>query len=96
MAIDYYIQFEPRRAQHFQRKMTKLLADPATLTIIENRSPNKIGLAKYAHVASKSKITEEVSKFRNCSNEYVRNIMEQSDKALKRTQNLKIKDLNKQ
>jgi len=34
MGIDYYVQFEPRKAQHFQRKMTKLLSDPATLTLI--------------------------------------------------------------
>jgi hypothetical protein len=34
IGIDYYIQYEPRKAQHFQKKMTKLLADPATLNLI--------------------------------------------------------------
>jgi len=96
IAIDYYIQFEPRRAQHFQKKMTKLLADPATLSIIENRSPGKIGHAKYAHVASKSKISEEVCRFKNCSNEYIKSILEQSEKAIKRTEKLRTKNLDKQ
>jgi hypothetical protein len=47
-------------------------------------------------LASRSKINDEVSKFKNCSNEYVKNIMEQSEKAIKKSENLRIKDLNKQ
>jgi len=37
IAIDYYIQFDPKKAQHFQRKMIRLLADPDTLTLIQSK-----------------------------------------------------------
>jgi hypothetical protein len=95
MGIDYYVQFEPRKAQHFQRKMTKLLSDPATLTLIENRDPNIIYPSNH-QLTSKCKIKEEVSKFKNCSGEYVRNFIEHSDKAMQKHINLKNRDLNKQ
>jgi hypothetical protein len=78
MGIDYFIQYEPHKAQHFQRKMTKLLANPATLNLIECRSPNKTSQAKPPQFATRSKIKAEMSKFKNCSSEYIKNIIEQS------------------
>lgn len=58
--------------------MTKLLADPATLTLIEARSPAKRNQVKSSFLAMRSKINHEVARFTNCSSEYVKNIMEQS------------------
>lgn len=74
--------------------MTKLLADPATLNLIESKS--KISHIRSPQLATKSKISSEVARFKNCSSEYVRNIMEQSDKAIKKHEIIRNKDLNKQ
>jgi hypothetical protein len=79
--------------------MTKLLADPATLTLIELKSPSKFQPAaeiRSPRLATRSKISNEISRFNNCSNEYVRNIIEQSEKVSTKTGKLLDKDLNKQ
>jgi len=34
IAIDHYVSRDAKKAIHFQRKMTRLLADPDTLTLI--------------------------------------------------------------
>lgn len=46
MAIEYYINHDPRKMLHFQRKLTSLLTHPNTLQAIENRTPQKEALTK--------------------------------------------------
>lgn len=36
LAIEYYVHEQPKKANHFQRKLTSLLSNPQTLTVIEN------------------------------------------------------------
>jgi hypothetical protein len=84
IAIDHYVQFEPKKAQHFQRKMTRLLADPDTLSLITCLEPEKMTILRSPRLATKSKIRDEVDKFNNCSMEYIKNIIEQSEKALQK------------
>jgi hypothetical protein len=45
---------------------------------------------------SKSKINEEMKKFTNCSQQHVKNILERSEKAIKKKEDLHAIDLNKQ
>ena len=35
IAIEYYINEDPRKANHFQKKLTSLLTNPYTLNLIE-------------------------------------------------------------
>ena len=58
--------------------MTKLLADPNTLSLIESEEPEKMTLLRSPRLATRSKIKEEVNKFNSCSGEYIKNIIEQS------------------
>lgn len=39
-AIEYYIHEDPKKIQHFQRKLTSLLSNPQTLQVIENKKNN--------------------------------------------------------
>jgi hypothetical protein len=39
LAVEYYIHEDPKKAAHFQRKLTSLLSNPQTLTVIERSSP---------------------------------------------------------
>lgn len=78
IAIDHYVQYDAKKAQHFQRKMTRLLADPDTLSLIQSKEPEKMTLLRSPRLATKSKIKEEVNKFNICSSEYIKNIIEQS------------------
>ncbi len=35
LGVEYYIHEDPKKANHFQRKLTSLLSNPNTLNIIE-------------------------------------------------------------
>ena len=35
IGIEYYVNIDPKKAQHFQRKLTTLLTNPQTLDIID-------------------------------------------------------------
>ncbi len=37
IAIEYYVNEDPRKANHFQKKLTGLLAHPYTLELIEKK-----------------------------------------------------------
>lgn len=95
VGIDYYIRHDPRKAQHFQKKLRLLLSDPQTLTLISN-SPDKLRSARSPQMLSKSKIKEEMSRFTNCSQQHVKHILERSETAIKKKQALQAIDLNKQ
>ena len=41
IAIEYYINVDQRKANHFQRKLTTLLTHPHTLEMIQKKSNNK-------------------------------------------------------
>jgi hypothetical protein len=38
IAVEYYIHEDPKKAGHFQRKLTSLLSNPQTLSVIEKKS----------------------------------------------------------
>lgn len=43
LAVEYYIHEDPKKANHFQRKLTSMLSNPQTLNVMEKvhspRSP---------------------------------------------------------
>ena len=41
VAVEYYIHEDPKKAGHFQRKLTTLLSNPQTLKIMENTQSAK-------------------------------------------------------
>jgi hypothetical protein len=41
-AIEHHLNGDPRKLQHFQRKLTALLTHPNTLQAIENKQPQEI------------------------------------------------------
>jgi hypothetical protein len=41
LAVEYYIHEQPKKANHFQRKLTSLLSNPQTLNVIEHSQSPK-------------------------------------------------------
>ncbi len=41
LAVEYYIHEDPKKANHFQRKLTSLLSNPNTLNVIEKSQQPK-------------------------------------------------------
>ena len=41
LAVEYYIYEDPKKANHFQRKLTSLLSNPNTLNVIEKSQQPK-------------------------------------------------------
>ena len=63
LAVEYYINFDPKKAAHFQKKLTNLLTSPKTLQLIEPRQKAKVELSKAVGLTTTLK--DEMSKFNN-------------------------------
>lgn len=38
LAVEYYIHEDPTKARHFQRKLTSLLSNPSTISVIDDNT----------------------------------------------------------
>jgi phosphomannomutase len=81
MAIEYYISHDPRKMQHFQRKLTSLLTHPNTLQAIENRNPSREAETKKgASTGTYTKnLKHEMNKFNSESGMLVKSMLEGSE-----------------
>lgn len=83
--------------------MTDLLANPKTLTIIEKPIKKNQQQSENCDIENvmktfklQTKIKDEVMKFNNFSDQYIKSILESSERAIKKNKELKTVDLNKQ
>ena len=62
IAIEYYVNEDPRKANHFQKKLASLLTHPYTLELIEKKPENakapEVDSAQYS-----SQLRMELNKF---------------------------------
>ena len=62
IAIEYYVNEDPRKAIHFQKKLTSLLTHPYTLELIEKKPETaKVPEIDSAHYSSQLRM--ELNKF---------------------------------
>jgi len=94
LAIEYYVCEDPKKAAHFQRKLTSLLSNPLTLSAMENngvRQPNAL-LENHYHKQLKS----ELGDFNAQSTVVVQQMIEGSNKKIERTSIMLNKQINQQ
>lgn len=94
MAVEYYINVDAKKANHFQKKLTNLLTNPITLQLIEPKQKAKSNFNK-ANVLSQN-VKEEVGKFNSQANSYVKNIIENTERKLEKSESLIRLSLNSQ
>ena len=80
---------DPRKAEHFQRKLTTLLTNPSTLHVIENKSkPNK--------VIKNNVLEKQVGMFNSQADVYVRSMLQSGEEKYNSNQKLIRDNLHKQ
>jgi hypothetical protein len=86
IAIEYYINEDPRKANHFQKKLTTLLTHPYTLELIDNKPRAKtpeVDTAQYS-----SHLRMELNKFNTQSDIVIRSMIEGSNKKVEKSHRL--------
>lgn len=86
MAVEYFVNVDPKKATHFQKKLANLLTNPKTLQLIEPRQKAKADLSKAVGLTATLK--SEVSKFNTQAEHMVKNIIESTEKKLERSESL--------
>lgn len=85
IAIEYYINEDPRKANHFQKKLTALLTNPYTLELIEKKphAKGEVDTAQYS-----SHLRMELNKFNTQSEIVIRSMIEGSNKKVEKSSRL--------
>lgn len=76
LAIEYYIHEDPKKAKHFQRKLTSLLSNPQTLSLFDQKKQQP--KQQHYHRALRS----EIGQFNAQSNTLVAQMIEGSDRKM--------------
>jgi hypothetical protein len=78
-AIEHHLNDDPRKLQHFQRKLTALLTHPNTLQAIENKQPQDPQQKRNSAGGYVKTLRHEMNKFNSESGALVRSMMEGSE-----------------
>lgn len=100
VAIEHYVHEDPKKANHFQRKLTSLLSNPQTLSVIEAK-PHPSHSAEELEAARKEQqyqqaLRNELGSFNAQSTVVVEQIIEGSCKKMEKNHRLIHQQLSEQ
>lgn len=94
VAIEYYVNEDPRKANHFQKKLTSLLTHPYTLELIEHKPVHAKAEVDSAHYSSHLRM--ELNKFNTQSDIVIRSMIEGSNKKIEKSSRLMSENIESQ
>jgi len=82
--VEYYINVDAKKAQHFQRKLSNLLTHPRTLILIESKDKERARSVNPRPITTEvnNRLKQEVSKFNSQANTVVKSFITANEKQL--------------
>lgn len=98
IGVEYYINVDPKKAQHFQRKLANLLTHPRTLSLIENKDKERARSVNPRPITTEvnNRLKQEVSKFNSQANTVVKSFLTANEQKLATSENIVREGLRKQ